>query len=62
MSKEGSCFYKHTGEHRIVQSGCKPHRQWIPQLDMTYCPFCGHEIKLLRIATSKEMPSTPTAS
>lgn len=57
-----ACFYQHTGEQRIVRSGCNPSREWIPQEDMPFCPFCGGYIKVLRIATSQEMPDAPKAS
>lgn len=56
------CFYKHTGDVNIVSSGCSPSRPWIPQMDMSYCPFCGGHLKILRIATSQEMPAPPQAS
>ena len=56
------CFYKHTGEQNIVESGCHPKKAWIPQMDMKFCPFCGHPLKILRIATSKELPSPPPSA
>jgi hypothetical protein len=54
-----TCFYKHTGVANITRSGCLPSRDWIPQLDMNYCPFCGHPLKILRIASVQELPKPP---
>lgn len=61
MTENHTCFYKHTGELRLVQSGCEPSRVWIPQMDMNYCPFCGGHLKILRVATAQEMPAPPKA-
>lgn len=47
--RQRTCFYKHTGQVNIVRSGCEPHREWIPQMDMNFCPFCGNHLKILRI-------------
>lgn len=54
-----TCFYKHTGEANVVRSGCEAEREWIPQMYMNYCPFCGGHLKILRIATTNEMPAPP---
>lgn len=56
------CFYQHTGEQNIVRSGCNPSREWIPQMDMNFCPFCGGGLQILRIATTNEMPEPPRAA
>jgi len=56
-----TCFYRHTGQQNIVHSGCLPSREWIPQLDMNYCPFCGHPLKILRF-TAAELPMPPLYS
>lgn len=58
-SEHKVCFYKHNGDANIVESGCNPSHAWIPQMNMHYCPFCGGHLKILRIATSQEMPAPP---
>lgn len=54
-----TCFYVPTGTQHIIRSGCTPGREWIPQDDMPYCPFCGKVIKALRIATPDDLPDPP---
>lgn len=45
MVPEPTCIYKPTGEKGIVRSSCTPGREWIPQEDMIFCPFCSRPIR-----------------
>jgi len=56
FKEDRPCVYVPTSDLKIIRSGCNPSRSWIPQTDMKYCPFCGGTLKVLRIATTDEMP------